>query len=434
VLGGRFGFRDRAAFFKNFASSPLVRYVRLINATSAVVAKGWKEPVSLLFIDGDHRYAAVRADFAAWEPHLVAGATVAFDDCNLAGPRKLTAELSADGALHPIKQVRKLGLFRFAGRPAAAERKAGGRGAASARPIEAAANDGYTVSAKATGYGVYYGGNGAYLYQPVTKCACTSIKTLLLEFEGLPVDGDVWRRHQKRYNRFPGTGHLPIRQQLDIFEGLTPTFKFVFVRNPYTRLASVYCDKIRDRPSPHFVNQIEQSAARLGIGLSDPITFDEFVGVVSRQGIAEMDPHWRPQYYEGRFGTVRYDFVGRMETMPNDLIYALERINAPAALIERAGDRLNATGAPLDLWASVSPEVHRQYLATFAIDFDVLQYPRRLPGAGSVSGSPEAGLASPNGAAPDRSATLPGELAAAADAQGVRSRRRPPSARRKPRG
>jgi MMP 1-O-methyltransferase len=36
--------------------------------------------IGLLFIDGDHTEAAVRADVEAWSPHLAAGHTIAFDD------------------------------------------------------------------------------------------------------------------------------------------------------------------------------------------------------------------------------------------------------------------------------------------------------------------------------------------------------------------
>jgi hypothetical protein len=247
------------------------------------------------------------------------------------------------------------------------------------------AQDGYAPRLEQIGYHMYYGGGGAYLYQPIPKCACTTIKTLLLQIEGLPVDDNVWRRHQKEYNGFPGTHHLSLREQLDIFEGRTDTFKFVVVRNPYARLASAYCDKILRAPAPYMLRKIRRAAAAQGALLSDPITFEEFVGVVSRQSLEDMDPHCRPQYYEGRFAVVRYDFVGRMEAMPADLVYALERIGAPAAVIARADERYNAAGSSLDLWETVSAEVRRQFLATFAIDFDTLHYPRcllRLAGPG----------------------------------------------------
>jgi hypothetical protein len=229
------------------------------------------------------------------------------------------------------------------------------------------------------GYHMYYGGSGAYLYQPIPKCACTTIKTLLLELEGREVDENVWRRHQKEFNGFPGTNRLPLQEQLDIFEGRTNTFKFVIVRNPYARLASAYSDKVLLRPAPYMIRKIKKAAADQGAVVSDPITFEEFVAVVSRQTPEEMDTHYRPQYYEGRFPIVKYDFIGRMEAMPDDLVFVLERIGAPESIIARAHERYNFAGSSLDLWESVSSEVQRQVRATFEIDFDTLQYPTRLP-------------------------------------------------------
>ena len=92
-----------------------------------------------------------------------------------------------------------------------------------------------------------------------------------------------------------------------------------------------------------------------------------------------MDGHCRPQYFEGRFGIVKYDYVGRMESMPYDLMYAFERIGASESLIARVNERHNVAGSNLKLWDTVSGEVVRSFLAAFAIDFDSLQYPHRLP-------------------------------------------------------
>jgi predicted O-methyltransferase YrrM len=37
-------------------------------------------PIGLLFLDGDHRYEAVKADLAAWAPHVAPGGWIAFHD------------------------------------------------------------------------------------------------------------------------------------------------------------------------------------------------------------------------------------------------------------------------------------------------------------------------------------------------------------------
>jgi hypothetical protein len=248
-----------------------------------------------------------------------------------------------------------------------------------ARHAQREQSAGYAPALQKIGYDMYYGGQGAYLYQPIPKNACTTIKTLLLRLEGLPVDENVWRRHQKEYNRFPGTNHLPLQQQLDIFEGRTDTFKFAVVRNPYARLASAYYDKILINPAPYLIRNLRKSAVEQGVELSDPMTFPQFVHAVCRQTVAEMNPHYRPQYYEGRFAIVKFDFIGRMETLPHDLMYAFECIGAPEALIARVHEKNNVAGSKLDVWENVPAELLRLFLATFEIDFDLLQYPRTLP-------------------------------------------------------
>jgi hypothetical protein len=378
VFGAKFGPKDRAAFFGNFYKTDLVRYVRLVNTTSTIATGGWKERISLLFIDGDRRYKSVRADFAAWQPHLAPGATVAFADPGTAGPRKVIEWLVASNTLEFLRRVNKVAFYRFLGHQPRTDEQTAGQKRMVATPVGCAHDADYKVSWNDIGYGVYYGGDGKYLYQPITKCACTTIKTILLEFEGLAVDENEWRRHQKKFNKFPGTDHLSDQKQFDIFEGRTNTFKFVIIRNPYTRLASVYNDKILLN-KPHWVNLIRKSAATQGVGLSDTISFEEFVTVVSRQSLEEMDPHWRPQYYEGRFGTIKYDFVGRVEMMPDSLTYVLERIGAPDWIIERSIEKHNVTGAGFDLWEAVSPGARKLFLNAFAIDFDALHFSQRLP-------------------------------------------------------
>jgi len=232
------------------------------------------------------------------------------------------------------------------------------------------------------GYDMYYGGNGRYLYQPIPKNACTKIKSLLLQIENMPVDSNWWHVHQKEYNGFPGTHNLTLEEQLDIFQGRTDTFRFVFIRNPYARLASAYFDKLGKNIAPHIVRRIKTFAGQNRIPLSDPITFSEFVTVVSHQSIAnvaDIDQHFRPQYYEGRFFIVNFDFVGRMETFPDDLNYVLERIGAPEGAVAQAHARKHETGSTVEVWDTVSADVRTLFLKAYEIDFDVLQYPKRLP-------------------------------------------------------
>lgn len=80
IFGGNFGPQDRAAFYRGMLRSGCYRNVRLLNASSDVLGPGWNKQVGLLWIDGDHSAEAVRRDFANFEPHMISGAVVVFDD------------------------------------------------------------------------------------------------------------------------------------------------------------------------------------------------------------------------------------------------------------------------------------------------------------------------------------------------------------------
>lgn len=55
--------------------------VTVIQAFSTNAAAAWAgPPIGLLFIDGDHAEAAVRADVEAWTPHLAPDHVLVFDD------------------------------------------------------------------------------------------------------------------------------------------------------------------------------------------------------------------------------------------------------------------------------------------------------------------------------------------------------------------
>lgn len=72
-----------------------------VRAFSVDAAAAWDGPsVGLLFVDADHEEASVRADVAAWRPHLADGHDIAFDDLDTPrnpGVRVVVEELVAEG-------------------------------------------------------------------------------------------------------------------------------------------------------------------------------------------------------------------------------------------------------------------------------------------------------------------------------------------------
>jgi len=95
VLGGKFGPPDAGAFYRAVLETGCYHVVRLISVSSEQVVQNWQVPVSLLWIDGDHRYEGVRRDFESWRPYLSDAASVVFDDASdsAIGPYRLISEI-----------------------------------------------------------------------------------------------------------------------------------------------------------------------------------------------------------------------------------------------------------------------------------------------------------------------------------------------------
>lgn len=112
--GGKFGPSDRGAFYRTMCNTGAFNEVALINRSSEQVTPGWNEPVGLLFIDGDHRYEAVRRDFDCWDPHVLLDGIVAFDDASdpACGPYKVIDEVIRSGCYQRLETVGKIVALR----------------------------------------------------------------------------------------------------------------------------------------------------------------------------------------------------------------------------------------------------------------------------------------------------------------------------------
>lgn len=109
VLGGEFGPEDRGAFFQTMLESGSYRIVRLVNLRSEQAARGWTQPIGLLWIDGDHTEGGVRDDWEGWSRHVIPGAPIVFDDATdpALAPHRLIAGLLAGGDFRETHQVGK---------------------------------------------------------------------------------------------------------------------------------------------------------------------------------------------------------------------------------------------------------------------------------------------------------------------------------------
>jgi predicted O-methyltransferase YrrM len=67
-------------FRQNISQAGVEDWVQPMIMSSEEAVRTWHYPIRLLFIDGDHTYDAVKADFSGWERFVVPGGLVAFHD------------------------------------------------------------------------------------------------------------------------------------------------------------------------------------------------------------------------------------------------------------------------------------------------------------------------------------------------------------------
>lgn len=79
-------------FKENIKKLELDNIVIPLIMKSEEAIKQWRQPISMLFIDGAHDYENVERDFTLWEPYLNTGGVICFHDKFDEGPARVIRE------------------------------------------------------------------------------------------------------------------------------------------------------------------------------------------------------------------------------------------------------------------------------------------------------------------------------------------------------
>lgn len=162
-------------------------------------------------------------------------------------------------------------------------------------------------------------------------------------------------------NSFMHPSHLS-EQQMQLFESL---FKFTIVRNPYTRTLSAYLDKIlRHRKKISSFNYKSNHTP----------SFSDFCNYLKDGGLYS-NIHWAPQSEILLLPVNRFDYIGHVESLYNDLKFIYKQITSYNKISDFKSHIPHQTNASQKLRQYYNNKNQEIVLDLFRNDFDKFGYP-----------------------------------------------------------
>eukprot|EP00111_Clytia_hemisphaerica_P018061 TCONS_00053439-protein len=170
------------------------------------------------------------------------------------------------------------------------------------------------------------------LYCAVPKVASTNWKRMLLLFDGIKSNisemGVKSKVHTQRGLRplYHVKGHAMPKVIKD-------SFKFMFVRHPFERLASAYRNKFADNNTyfektygSRILKMFRKDLSKEEYNRGRGATFQEFVRWIVQ--VEPYDPHWYPATKLCHPCQIRYNFIGKMESLLRDAKEVVRRVDS----------------------------------------------------------------------------------------------------------
>ncbi|MCB1845078.1 MAG: sulfotransferase family protein [Halioglobus sp.] len=179
------------------------------------------------------------------------------------------------------------------------------------------------------------------LYAPITKCACTSIKQLMVELSDIEHKELVLEQGVHRVTDAFITGAKLKDYDADTVQAIIEGdeyYKFAVVRDPVRRIVSAYTEmfflnRLNEGNLVHILGPVRDITRRSEPDLHAGVTFRSFVEYLTESEPSRLDPHWVPQHLVLR-GVNRYDAVFSMDNL-SDLVSKLSEITGKDIQLSR---------------------------------------------------------------------------------------------------
>ncbi|XP_075470276.1 carbohydrate sulfotransferase 9-like [Ascaphus truei] len=175
--------------------------------------------------------------------------------------------------------------------------------------------------------------NHKFIFCEVPKVGCSNWKRIILLLQmNLGIEANVLKHDDVHTTTLlKRLSDYPPKRQRDMLNNYT---KVMFTRDPLQRLVSAYRDKLlHSEPyySITFANIIK-SKVRKTQDFKENVTFEEFIRYILQENPQDRDIHWMPMFQLCHPCNIKYDILGKFETMKQDADHVLKTIAAPKAL------------------------------------------------------------------------------------------------------
>ena len=219
-----------------------------------------------------------------------------------------------------------------------------------------------------------------FLFCSVPKVACSNWKRVLMVLEGEAINSNAIRK--VNHNAFTTLGDSP---PLAVKRKLREYYKFMFVREPLSRLVSAYKDKfLLNNTSFHksygrkIIKHLRKNAPVKSKG--DDVSLKEFLQYITESHVEDMNEHWMPIYELCQPCAVSYNFIGSFENLEADSNQVLKdlRVNDQVSFPKQqkyyqAGGKSHTSTVNL---AGVSSRLLTKVLIKYSKDYKMFSYPK----------------------------------------------------------
>ncbi|XP_060016944.1 carbohydrate sulfotransferase 13 [Lagenorhynchus albirostris] len=224
------------------------------------------------------------------------------------------------------------------------------------------------------------------LYCYVPKVACTNWKRVLLALSGRgPGDPRAIPAHEAH-----APGRLPSLADFspaEVNRRLRAYLAFLFVREPFERLASAYRNKLQ-RPwgatfqrrfGTGIVRRLRPRPGPDALVRGHDVRFAEFLAYLLDPRTRRDGPfneHWERAHALCHPCRLRYDVVGKFETLAEDAAFVLSLVGAPGLRFPEPPSRAQAAARDraARLFRDISPFYQQRLYGLYRMDFLLFNY------------------------------------------------------------